>query len=156
MTLQVSTGFKVAILGPSSFSDIFDFGAIHVYSGQQPATADDAVVGTLIGTVTTGGLPWSPQAHSSGIRLSQSGPYIVKFPWDNWLLQVAATGIASWARLVGKGEDNGVLSYDLPRIDMGVSDLVNDNPGLLIPSAALTQGQTVAISSFMYTIPPVL
>lgn len=52
MTIRFSTGTRNALAGSKGFAKIFNKGSINIYSGTQPATADSAISGTLLGTVT--------------------------------------------------------------------------------------------------------
>ncbi len=52
MTLRFSTGLRNNLAGNKGFASTFNKGSINIYSGTQPATADSAVTGTLLGTVT--------------------------------------------------------------------------------------------------------
>lgn len=156
MTIQVSTGFKSLILGPHSFTDIFNRGAILVFEGPRPAYADMALPSEPLGMVTRGGLPWAPPATGAGLLFEQSGPYVANPTFDPWVLTVARPGVATWARLVGPDPDPGFVDYDLPRIDFDVGDDAQANPDWLIPNATLEPGQTIRLSNFLYTIPPLI
>lgn len=52
MTLRYSTGLRNHLAGGGSFKNAFHGGRIEIYTGSQPATADAAVSGTLLCTVT--------------------------------------------------------------------------------------------------------
>lgn len=52
MTVRQSTGLRNALCGNDGFSKIFINGEIRIYSGTQPASADAAATGTLLGVVT--------------------------------------------------------------------------------------------------------
>lgn len=52
MTLRLSTGYRNNLCSHSGFSSSFMGGVIDIYSGSQPATADSAVTGTLLGRVS--------------------------------------------------------------------------------------------------------
>lgn len=52
MTVRISTGARDALTLSGGFGSIFNKGSIRIYSGTQPATADTAISGTLLGTVT--------------------------------------------------------------------------------------------------------
>ncbi len=54
MTLKYSTGARKYMLDDGSFRDAFNNGRIEIYTGTQPATADAAVTGTLLCTLTSG------------------------------------------------------------------------------------------------------
>lgn len=52
MTLRYSTAARNFMAGIGSYKDAFSFGRIEIYTGAQPATADAAVTGTLLCTIT--------------------------------------------------------------------------------------------------------
>lgn len=52
MTLRYSTGLRNHLAGGGSFKNAFQNGRIEIYTGSQPASADAAVTGTLLCTVT--------------------------------------------------------------------------------------------------------
>lgn len=52
MTLRLSTGTRNALDSTLGFAGAFNKCSIRIYSGSQPATADAAATGTLLGTVT--------------------------------------------------------------------------------------------------------
>jgi hypothetical protein len=54
MTLRLSAGMRNFINQNGSFRDALQGGEIQIYSGAQPATADAAVTGTLLATITSG------------------------------------------------------------------------------------------------------
>ena len=54
MTVRLSTGSRNGLAQGLGFGGMFNGGRIEIYSGSQPATADAAATGTLLGTVTSG------------------------------------------------------------------------------------------------------
>lgn len=63
MTLRYSTGFRNHLAGGGSFKNAFQNGRIEIYTGSQPATADAAVTGTLLCTITN-----NNGAHTAEVR----------------------------------------------------------------------------------------
>lgn len=53
MTIRFSTGTRNALAGHCGFASLFQGGSIAIYSGAQPASADSAATGTLLGTIST-------------------------------------------------------------------------------------------------------
>jgi hypothetical protein len=154
MTLQVSSGFKSAILGPEAFEDIFLNGSIGVFTGPQPDTADAAARGTLLGRVTQNGIVWTPRATNGGLRFLRNGPYVSNVQGDDWLLVPSAAGIAGWWRLVSNAEDGMGASYSLPRIDGAIAE--DGTPEMVLENTTLQQGVAIRLKSFFYTIPPIV
>lgn len=66
MALRFSTGSRNFMAGVGSFKDAFQNGKIEIYTGAQPATADAAVTGTLLCTITDSSLARTAEVLSSG------------------------------------------------------------------------------------------
>jgi hypothetical protein len=66
MTARLSTGLTNTLLSVSSFADIFANSVIDVYSGTQPGAADTAATGTLLCSVTNGGLAYTAETRATG------------------------------------------------------------------------------------------
>lgn len=152
MTLQVSSGYKALILGPHAFADIFEKGCIEVYSGSQPATADYAPTGTLLGRVTVNGAAWSIMNPAAGLSFEMNFVYMVKPLSDVWQLSVFSSGTAGWFRL--KSDiDTDEYSYEQPRIDGAAGTSATE---LVLQNAVLIAGTKVPFDQFLFTYPPVL
>lgn len=65
MTVRLSTGARNAIAGALGFAGVFNKCSINIYSGTQPASADSAATGTLLGTVTLSSLPLTQESQAS-------------------------------------------------------------------------------------------
>lgn len=154
--LSVSNGFKVRILGSEGFVDIFDRGAIFLYEGARPATADEPAP-VPVAIVTEDGNEWEPPNIGFGLRFAQLGPYIIKANTTWKLRALATTAGVTWARLVGPEVDTGVLNYELPRIDfdVGLTGVPNGEE-LLLPKTAFTLGESLIIGDFNYTFLPIV
>lgn len=154
MALQVSTGFKTRILGSESFADIFHLGAILLFEDDRPPTADGPAPAP-VAVITQDGNAWAPPDTGFGLRFAQIGPYILKGGGGGWKLRASAdTPGVTWARLVGPVADNGVVNYDLPRIDFDVGLVGASTAELLLPQLAFTMGEALTIGAFTYTFPP--
>jgi hypothetical protein len=66
MTVRLSTGVRNALAGGIGFASLFNRGSLRIYSGTQPLTADSAVTGTLLGTVTTASGALTQEVPSTG------------------------------------------------------------------------------------------
>lgn len=66
MALRYSTAARNFQAGVGSFKDCFHNGRIEIYSGSQPATADAAVTGTLLCTITAASGALTNEVLSSG------------------------------------------------------------------------------------------
>jgi hypothetical protein len=157
MALQVSNGFKALILGPRSFESIFAGGAIAVYSGARPDTADDPIpVGAvLLGHITTNGLPWSALSQANGLTYARQGPFVTKPIGVPWAITPTGSGLATWFRVLSNTPDNGSLSFDLARIDGDISPS-NPDAEMRLLNPVLQVGVVKTLDHFLYTIPPVV
>jgi len=157
MTLQVSNGFKAAILGPQSFESIFNGGAIAIYTGERPDMADDPIPAGafLLGYVTLNGASWSALSQANGLTYARQGPFVTKPVGVPWAITPVASGLATWFRVLSNVPDNGSLSFDLPRIDGTVS---SSSPvaEMRLLNPVLQVGVAKTLDHFLYTIPPVV
>lgn len=155
MTTRTSTGFVAKILGPSAFEDIFKYGAINVYTGTQPDTADDPARGALIARITSDGGPWSHDSSAHGLRFERTGRFAMNASDQIWRLAGLASGQAGWWRLVANASDTGMYSVTLPRIDGAVGlEADNSDIQLVLPTLSLAVGVQIAITQWYYAIPP--
>lgn len=66
MTFRYSTGVRNAIAGPLGFAGALMKGSINVYTGAQPASADAAISGTLLGIITDASLALTQETQANG------------------------------------------------------------------------------------------
>ena len=149
MTVRLSTQLRNNLAGTVGFATSFANGVIEIYTSTQPATADSAVSGTLLGTVTlasgaftpgtaTNGLTW---AASTGGAVSKSG---------TWSFNGIAAGTAGWFRLKGNAVDAGGASTVLPRLD---GSIATSGADMNLSNLSITIGAPSTIDSFSFTIP---
>lgn len=65
MTLRISTGARDQLLHSGGLASIFNQGSCNIYTGSQPATADSAIAGTLLGVVTRSSLALTAETRAS-------------------------------------------------------------------------------------------
>ena len=154
MSVNVSTGFRARLLGPQSFEQIFGGGCIEIRSGVQPEHADMAVVGTLLGRITSNGAEWTEGSSVNGLTFNRAGHRITNPAAPPWLLDGLATGMATWFRLRGIS-DPGTLSTSAPRIDgaIGYLEEVGDFQ-MRLPTTAISASTTIPIESWWFVFPP--
>jgi hypothetical protein len=137
MALKMSTGLCNKLLDTNPGKTIFNLSFLKVYSGAAPATADAALTGTLLCTVSN---------NSTGTGLTfdsaASAGVLAKNPGETWSGVNAASGTATHFRHVAAGDD-GTLSTTQARVQgtvgTGGTDMVVGNP-------ALTSGATFTIN----------
>lgn len=143
--LLVSKGFKVALLGPSSFASIFAGGQIRIFAGARPASADFAEPSSPIAVVERAGA-------DAGLRFQQAEEYVIKPPADAWRLKGLSNGTAVWWRLVGAG-DTHAATNTAPRIDGDIGTIALPQE-IVLNTTSIVAGSVVAFDSFLYTLPP--
>ena len=132
MALRLSTGTRNALAGTSgtgdgSLRDVFNAGVIAIYTGAQPATADDAETGTLLGYITVNSAAFTPGSPTNGLVWGDAvGGVCPKPPAIEWSITPTASGTAGWARLYDNARELGA-SATAKRIDVacgvGVGEL---------------------------------
>lgn len=157
MALRFSTGLKNALLGESGIDTganglrgVFKDGVINVYSGAQPASADDAVTGTLLGTVTVDGAAFTPGSPTGGLEFGAPASGVVaKSVAETWKFTGLAAGTAGWFRFVGNALDGGASSTSLPRIDGSIARTGGD---LNLSNTTIAVGAPTTIDVFQLTM----
>ena len=118
MALRFSTGLRNGMLNATGIKEALADGVIYIYSGPQPASADDAVQGTLLGVVAkdAGAFAFGDPTYGLEFDAPVSG-VLDKAAAENWKFNGAADGTAGWFRFMGNATDNLGSSTTLPRID---------------------------------------
>ena len=159
MALNMSTGLAALLLGPHAFDDIFRDGAIEIRTGVQPANADAAATGALLGRVTRDGGSWVAGAPANGLRWYRDGRFALTHPDQRWVLTGLDSGIAGWFRIVGNAYDSGGASLSLPRIDGAVAAIPADDdpPGdaqIFLLTTSLSPAISQPFDSVWFALPP--
>lgn len=146
MTTKVSTGLRNKVLDTGSLKSRLALGFLKLYSGAEPATADAAVTGTLLSTISVGGT-------GTGLSLDAAavGGVIAKAA-EVWSGPIVATGVAGYWRFSAAG-DTGASSITEERIQgsIGLAGAdINLSSTSLTTNAALS-AQT--INYFVVTLP---
>lgn len=144
MAFKESTGIRNANLVTGPIKSLLDGGFINIYSGPAPATADAAVTGTLLCTIsnnsTATGLTFEASAANGSVSKTLS---------EVWSGVNAATGIAGYYRFV-TATDDGTLSATQYRLQGNVATAGAE---LNLSSISLTSGATQTIDYFVYSRP---
>jgi hypothetical protein len=146
MTAKLSTGLRNKILDTGSLKSRLALGFLKIYSGAEPATADAAVTGTLLTTISVGGT-------GTGLSLDAAavGGVIAKSS-EVWSGPIVATGVAGYFRFVAAG-DTGASSLTEERaqgsVGLAGADLNLSSTSLAINAALSAQ----TINYFVVTIP---
>lgn len=156
--IRLSTGLRASMLNVQGFKGAFANGVIAIYTGTQPATADSAVQGTLLGYVTKNAGAFAQGSPTNGLNFdTTSTGTIAKAAAETWQLGTgggtagaSATGVAGWFRLMGNASDAGGASTSLARLDGSIATSGGD---LNLPSVSFDVGTPVTIDTFSFTLP---
>lgn len=142
MAVRLSTGARNKALD-SGLADAFDTtGRINIYTGSQPASANDAASGTLLATLTLA---------SDSVTSAASGGTLT-FAAITSDTNVDATGTAGWGRIYRTGDTapgSAAVTADR-RIDFAIGTSGSD---VNFDSVSFVAGGTAAISSLTITLP---
>lgn len=151
MTIRLSTGARTGMAGTGGgFATLFANGVIEVYSGSQPTTADSAVTGTLLGTVTKDAGAFTPGSPTNGLTFATAASGSVSKSTDNWQMNGVAAGTAGWFRLKANAADAGGSSTTAIRMDGSIASIGGD---ATLSNLSITVGGPVTIDTFAFTIP---
>jgi len=149
MTIRLSTGLRNNLAGNTGFAATFANGIIEIRSGAQPASADNAVSGTLLGTVTLNSGAFTTGSPANGLTFATAtGGAVSKT--GVWSMNGVATGVAGWFRLKGNATDDGSASTTLPRMDGSVATSGAD---MNLSNLSITAGAPTTIDAFTWTQP---
>jgi hypothetical protein len=156
--MKTSTAHKNMILGKNGtdtgangWRGIYHLSIIDLYDGSQPASANDAPNGTLLGSITVGGATYNESTGENGLQFDAPANGVIGKPSAaSWAYTGIAAGTIRYGRLRTFGDSKAADSSALyPRVDLsaGVSsgeirlsvvDVVIGTPGL-VQSCAITQ-----------------
>jgi hypothetical protein len=122
MAIRLSTGTVNALAGggatDGSLKDVFINAVIAVYTATQPADADNAESGTLLGYITKDSGAFTPGSPTNGLVWDDAVAGVCAKPSaTEWSITPIADGTAGWARLYDNARVTGSSSSSR-RIDM--------------------------------------
>jgi hypothetical protein len=150
MTIKLSTGLVNAMMGTVGFKGAFANGVIELRSGNQPATADSAATGTLLGIITLNGGAFTAGVATNGLNFDAPVDGKVTKPLlDAWSYTGLANGTIGHARVKQNGVDDGSASTTASRMDLSCgasgADMIMDTAVLIATPAA--------VDKFEFTLP---
>lgn len=155
--LKFSTALKnqmlSAIKGAVTAAASLEHGVARLYTGSQPATADDAATGTLLVQFTVGSGAFTAGVATNGLDFDVAAGVITKSSSEVWSGVGLADGTAGWIRFCGNAEDAGGVSTTLPRIDCRVS---TSGAECNLSNLSIVTGATVTLDSFSAAFPSTL
>lgn len=151
MTIRLSTGLRNALIGTGGgLASVFANGIIEIYSGAQPANADAAPTGTLLGTVTKDAGAFTPGVATNGLTWAAAANGAVTKSTDNWQFTGVAAGTAGWFRLKGNAVDAGGVSTTAPRLD---GSIANSGGDMNLSNTSIAIGSPNTVDVFSVTMP---
>jgi hypothetical protein len=138
------------MLNATGMKEAFTNGVLYLYSGPQPANADAAVTGTLLGIVTKNAGAFSFGVSTNGLNLAAPSGGVVAKDADNWQTVGIADGTIGWFRLMGNVNDPLGVSIVLARMDGSVAISGAD---MNFANISMVIGAPLTIDTFSYTFP---
>lgn len=146
-----AAGTVVAVAKGGSLKDVMKDGVIYIYTGSQ-GDPDEAVAGTLLGTVTVSAGAWVAAAFDNGLEFENdpTDGVIEKAAGETWQFTAVASGIAAHFIMVGNAADALGASTTLPRITGSIGTSGAD---MIAGTTNIVSGRTYTIDSFAITLP---
>ena len=150
MGLRFSTALRNAVIGTVGMAGALSTGIIEIYTGAQPASADDPVAGTLLGRVTLNGAAFTPGTATNGLTFAAAANGAVAKSATNWQFTGLANGSAGWFRFKANAVDAGALSTTHVRLDGSIATSGGD---MTIGNINVTTGAPNTVDQFVLTYP---
>lgn len=142
MTVRVSTGLGLSMLGNFGLRAMMNYGYIAVHSGVQPDSPDQVPTGTRLGRITTNGDPFVVGSLTGGALQVSQGEFGVLAREGVWTLRGEDTGTAGWWRWHWNAFDDDTQSFYYPRMDGAVGE------SLFLEDSDITAATSLDIESF--------
>jgi len=149
MTLRLSTKLRTNLAGTTGFAATFANGIIEIRTGTQPATADSAVTGTLLGTVTLNSGAFTPGVATNGLTFATAADGAVSKS-GVWSFNGVANGTAGWFRLKGNAADADLLGTGDPRLDGSIAVSGAD---MNLSNISISVSRPTTVDSFVWSQP---
>lgn len=140
----------IALANSRAWKDIFKNCVIEIYSGAQPADADQAETGTKLLRITASGATFTPGAATAGLNFEDPALGIAaKATGETWVGAGLADGTAGWFRCYANRYQTGG-SMTAVRFDGSVA---TSGGQLNLSTTAIRTAQNTTIDSFQITFP---
>jgi len=152
MTIKLSTGLATLLAGTTGFASVFANGVIEIRTGSQPADADQAPTGTLIGLVTLNSGAFTPGTATNGLTFGAASNGVVNKSgtWSFVGINSVTANTPGWFRFLANAVDSGALSTTLPRLDGTCAASGGD---MNLSNMSIINGATVTVDGFSWTQP---
>ena len=155
MAILYSTGLITKLFGEhgedtgaDGLRGLMKAGVIRIYSGAQPVSADAAITGTLLGSITKDGAAFVEGSAGNGLTLAAPSGRTVSKSTDVWKYTGVAAGTMGWWRFQANAADTDIQSTTLVRIDGSVGITSGD---LRMTSVTSAISSTATIDTFVIT-----
>lgn len=145
MATRLSTGLVNKLMDTSSFDTVFNAGFIDIFSGTQPASADDAPTGTKLCTIYSDGA--AAGLHFAAAAVNGA---LAKLGTETWSGTVQNTGTAGWFRLREASDAGTAHSTTAARMD---GSIATSGAQMNLGSLTLTQGAPFVLTAATFTLP---
>jgi hypothetical protein len=142
MAIRLSTGMQNGMCGSKGLQELFQGGFIGIFSGGQPADANQAEIGNLLTTI-------SSSSGTAGLTFGTVGSGQLPKNAGVWSGLVGTAGIAGWFRLYDANLTTG-SSGTAVRMDGNVGISGSD---LVLSNTNLNAGATLTIDQATFTEP---
>jgi len=133
---------------PQSFMDIFRYGVMKIYTGSQPADADDAPTGTCLLIISVASGAVTKGTSTNGLEFDAPVDGVLgKADADTWSDAGLQTGTAGWFRFYTNEIDEGGNGCNFDGA-VGTS-----GAELNLSSTSIVSGATTTIDEFEVTLP---
>ena len=147
--IRLSTALRTNLAGSTGFAATFANGIIEVRTGTQPASADAAATGTLLGTITLASGEFTPGTATNGLTFAAAADGSVS-KTGIWSMNGIAVGTAGWFRLKGNALDDNSISTTLPRLDGSIAVSGAD---MNLSNISIAVGAPTTVDSFSWLQP---
>lgn len=147
MAVRISTGLRNGLMSSNSFKGLFEAGSgffLDIYTGSQPASADDAPIGTKLVTISnaSAGTTLEFEASASNGAISKSSS-------QTWSGSAIGGGTAGWFRL-RRHDDTNVASGSFVRYDGACA---TSGAQMSLGSLTISVSAPITVSSAIFTMP---
>jgi hypothetical protein len=152
MAEKFTTGFVNSLM--AKFIQDFQNGVLAIYSGTQPASADDAEAGELLCLITNGGGEFTAGSAENGLNFEPSPVTgtASKAEDETWTGTALKDGTATWFRFYANDYTTGA-SENAKRFDGRVS--TGTGAELQLGNVNMTKDGKVTINAFPVSLPKV-
>jgi hypothetical protein len=150
MAKKLSTGLRNGLLVTGHWKTLFTNAVLEIYSGAQPADADQAEAGVKLLRITVGSGVFAGGAPGNGLNFhtTPADGVLPKAPAEVWSGVGLANGVAGWFRLYGNAYVTGASVVGI-RLDGSVG---TSGSQLNMSTTNIVIGATTTIDSFSISI----